>query len=96
MSCDKPRTSEPRGSLCDTSPEAERIMIEIYRKMSAAQKLQQVSSLTRLVSDLALADIRQRYPQADEREVTLRLASRWLSADLMRKIYHWDPVLEGY
>jgi hypothetical protein len=71
-------------------------MIAIYRQMPAWQKLRQVSDMTRLVSDLALADIRQRHPQADEWEVKLRLASRWLSADMMRKVYSWDPDREGY
>ena len=82
--------------LSDTSPEAEKLLIELYRRMPAWQKLRQVSDLTRMVQDLALCDIRRRHPHADEREQRLRLASRWLSADTMRKVYGWDPDQEGY
>jgi hypothetical protein len=88
--------NRPQPPLSDTHPEAERVMIEIYRRMPAWKKLQQVTSLTRLVNELALADIRQRHPNADEEEVKLRLASRWLSAEWMRKVYGWDPDREGY
>jgi hypothetical protein len=80
----------------DTSPEVERIMIEGYRKMPAWRKLQQVGDLTQLVCQLAINDIRRRYPLANEREVKLRLASRWLEPELMRKAFSWDPEKEGY
>ena len=89
------RGSEP-PPLSDTSPEAEKVLIELYRRMPAWQKLRQVSELTRAVQELALCDIRRRHPQADEREQKLRLASRWLRAETMRKVYGWDPEREGY
>jgi len=89
------RGSEP-PPLSDTSPEAEKVLIELYRRMPAWQKLRQVSELTRAVQELALCDIRRRHPQADEREQKLRLASRWLRAETMRKVYGWDPEKEGY
>lgn len=71
-------------------------MIEGYRKMPMWKKLQQVRELSQLVYQLAMNDVRQRYPQADEREVKLRLASRWLDPELMRKAFGWDPEKEGY
>lgn len=80
----------------DTDPEVERILIEGYRRMPASQKLQRVRELNQLVQRLALADIRRRYPDASPRECQLRLASRWLDADLMRKVFGWDPEQEGY
>ncbi|MGH9938830.1 MAG: hypothetical protein ACREAM_21525 [Blastocatellia bacterium] len=80
----------------DTSPEIEKILIEGYRKMPVWKKLQQVRELTQLVCQLAMNDIRRRYPQANEREVKLRLASRWLEPELMRKAFGWDPEKEGY
>jgi hypothetical protein len=80
----------------DTPPEVEKIMIEGYRKMPMWKKLQQVRELSQLVYQLAMNDVRQRYPQADEREVKLRLASRWLDPELMRKAFGWDPEKEGY
>jgi hypothetical protein len=80
----------------DTDPEAERVLIEAYRRMPASQKLQRVRELNHLVQSLALADIRRRYPTASPRECQMRLASRWLDADLMRKVFDWDPDQEGY
>jgi hypothetical protein len=71
-------------------------LFELYRRMSACRKLQQVCELNRAVQELALCDIRRRHPQADEHEQRLRLASRWLSAETMRKVYGWDPDEEGY
>jgi hypothetical protein len=82
--------------LSDTSPEAEKILIELYRRKPAWRKLRQVSELTRAVQELALCDIRRRHPHADEREQRLRLASRWLDARTMRRVFGWDQDREGY
>ncbi|MDY7095016.1 MAG: hypothetical protein SX243_18740 [Acidobacteriota bacterium] len=80
----------------DTDPAAEAILIEGYRAMSVAQKLERVRQLTRAVQELALIDIRRRHPEADERELALRLASRWIEPDLMREAFGWDPDEAGY
>jgi hypothetical protein len=80
----------------DTSPEVERILVEGYRKMSPAQKLARVEALTRAVQELALLDVRRRYPNADEREQALRVASRWIEPELMRRALGWDAREAGY
>jgi hypothetical protein len=80
----------------DTLPEVEWIMIEGYRKMPAWKKLEQAPELTQLVRQLAMNDICRRYPLADDRERKLRLASRWLEPELMKKAFAWDPEKEGY
>ena len=80
----------------DTPPEIEQMIIEGYRQMSAAQKLQIVQDLIRSAQLLALSDIKQRYPQAGNRELQLRLASRWIEPELMKKAFGWDPEVEGY
>ena len=82
--------------LSDTSPEAEKVLVELYRRAPSWKKLRQVSELTRMVQELALSDIRRRHPHADEREQKLRLASRWLSPEIMRTVFGWDPEKEGY
>jgi hypothetical protein len=64
--------------------------------MSASQKLARVTALTRAVQQLALLDIRRRHPEADQRELALRLASRWLDADLMKRAFDWDVQASGY
>lgn len=80
----------------DTPPEIEQILIEGYRKMAAAQKLQIMQDLIFTAQLLALGDIKRRHPMADRRELQLRLASRWIEADLMKKAFDWDIEKEGY
>ena len=80
----------------DTHPDAERILIEGYRRMPAAEKLRCVAELNAALDQLAMADIRRRHPDADERECRLRLASRWLEPELMRRAFGWDPRERGY
>jgi hypothetical protein len=82
--------------LSDTSPEVEKIILEGDRGMSAARKLQIAQDLIRGVQMLALSDIKRRYPNADRRELQLRLASRWIEPELMRKAFGWDPDVEGH
>jgi hypothetical protein len=64
--------------------------------MTVAAKLEQVRAMTLAVQELALLDIRRRHPDASERELELRLASRWLGPELMRRAFGWDPDREGY
>jgi hypothetical protein len=80
----------------DTDPRIEALMLERYRRMSAAQKLAIVDGLSVMVQELALADIRRRHPEAGARELTLRLASRRLDRATMRRVFDWDPDLMGY
>jgi hypothetical protein len=80
----------------DTDPAIEALLIEGYRRMSPAQKLERVRALTRSVQQLALLDIRRRYPRADEREQALRLASRWVEPELMLRAFGWDVREVGY
>jgi hypothetical protein len=80
----------------DTDPRVEAMLIERYRRMSPAQKLERVRALTRAVQELALLDIRRRHPDADERELALRLASRWIEPELMVRAFGWDVREVGY
>lgn len=80
----------------DTSPEARAVMIEAYRRMSPAEKLQRVADLNRAVEQMALARIRRQYgPDLDEREERLRLASLRLDRETMIRAFGWDPDVEG-
>jgi len=64
--------------------------------MTPTQKLALVCRLTATTHQLALADIRRRHPNADEREQKLRLASRWLDAAAMRRVLRLGPEVMGY
>ncbi|HEY3414422.1 MAG TPA: hypothetical protein VGM51_15395 [Armatimonadota bacterium] len=80
----------------DTHPEIERLLIEGYRRMSAAEKMRCVQQLNFTVWELAASSVRKMHPGADEREVALRVASRTIPADLMRKAFSWDPEIMGF
>jgi hypothetical protein len=80
----------------DTAPEAERIQIEAWRRMAPAQKLHVVSELVRATEELARSGILERYPDASEREVELRLAALRLDRATMIRLFGWDPEIQGY
>ncbi len=70
---------------------AERVQLDLLRQMNPAQKLELVRQLTLAVQRLALAALRETYPDATEDELLLRLASRRLGPAMMKKVYGWEP-----
>lgn len=80
----------------DTHPEIERMLVVAWRKQTPARKLDLLRSVTQDMQRLQLAVIRQRHPDAGDWELKMRLASRWLEPELMRRVYGWDPDKEGY
>ena len=70
-------------------------MIDYWRRATPDQKLDRMFGMARLVNELALAELRQRYPRATERELKLRLASRTLDRETMIRAFGWDPVEHG-
>lgn len=56
-------------AINDTSPEAERVLIEIYRKMSMQEKWQRLQGLYRTGRDLHEMGYRQQHPDASPEEV---------------------------
>lgn len=79
----------------DTSREIEEVLFAAYRRMSSSERLERIGALGRLVESVALAGLRERYPEADERELRLRLAARQLPRELMVAAFGWDPEVEG-
>ena len=82
--------------LSDTHPEIEKRLIEGLRQMPGWRKLQLVQEMNDFADALAMADVLRHYPDADERECRLRVASRRVPAELMRKAFGWDPDERGY
>jgi hypothetical protein len=80
----------------DTHPDAERILIEGIRRMTPAEKYRRIASMNEMMERLARADIRRRYPDAEEQEIRLRIASRRIPAELMIRAFGWDPAIHGY
>ena len=80
----------------DTSEEVERILIEAWRRWTPAEKLARMMAMTRRIQEVQLAEIKRRHPDAGEWELKMRLASRRLEPELMRRAFGWDPDVEGY
>jgi hypothetical protein len=66
----------------DTDPKIERLQIEGLRQMPAWRKLAMVVSMNRLVRALALAGLRERYPDDTPAQRRRRLAGLVLGAEL--------------
>ncbi|MEK7465896.1 MAG: hypothetical protein AAB074_00655 [Planctomycetota bacterium] len=80
----------------DTSPEAERILVEAWRRMAPWQKIESVLRINRASDDIATAGILMRHPGATPDEIRLRLAALRLDRDTMVKAFGWDPERNGY
>jgi hypothetical protein len=76
----------------DTDPEAERVQIEILRRMPAWRKVQLVSDAIATSRALALAGLRQRHPQASPEELRRRFLGLWLGEEIAARIY--GPLAE--
>ncbi|MCS6829172.1 MAG: hypothetical protein RMM08_02555 [Armatimonadota bacterium] len=80
----------------DTHPEIERLLLRRYRQMTPSEKLRMAAQMAEAIRQLQLAEIRLRYPDADERECFLRMASRWAPPQLLKKFLGWDVDEQGY
>lgn len=75
----------------DTDPKALKVFIECQRRLTPAQKTKSVFELNRLLKGLAEASERKLHPQADDREIFLRVVARRLGRATMKQVYGWSP-----
>jgi hypothetical protein len=76
----------------DTSPEAWRILLDIYRRMTPDEKLQRTIDMSAFLRSVCEAGVRADYPLASEREVFLRVTQRTLGSELFAKVYGHDVL----
>ena len=80
----------------DMHPQTPEQQFEAWRRMTPAEKAAIISRLTQAAIDLALREIRDRYPQETDRKHFLRLAVLRLGEDLARRAYpeitDWEQV----
>ncbi len=81
--------SHYRTQSRDTSREAEEVLMEGYRRMEPWEKIELMCELSKAAEELALSGIRMRYPDAEEAELRMRLASLRLSPTEMREAFGW-------
>ena len=75
----------------DTRPEAEAMLIGLLRQAPPWRKLAMVDQLNHSVKMLALAGLRQRYPNEGEDHLQRRLADILLGDELASKVYGSFP-----
>lgn len=78
----------------DTSDEAARAQLEIYRRMPPKARLRVGLELTALSRELLMTGIRSRHPEYDERQVHLAFLRLWVGAELFAKAYPGEPELQ--
>jgi hypothetical protein len=83
----KPHEVSYRTLYPDTDPEAERVQLEIYRRMPPWKKMQLVGDANATSRALVLAGIRSRHPDASEDEIRRRFLGIWLGEDLATEVY---------
>jgi hypothetical protein len=65
------------------------MMEAAYRRMTPRERVERSAALTVLAHSFALAEIRRRHPDEDERTHRLRLAARYIDAATMRAAFDW-------
>lgn len=75
------------SELSDTSPEIEKLRIELIRQMPPWKRLYMAGQMIQTVRLLNLSGLRRRYPQATEGELKRRLADLWLGPELAERVY---------
>jgi hypothetical protein len=71
----------------DTSPEAEQVLIRLWREATPARKFAIMSDTTRALKELMLAGLRERYPDDDPVRLRRRFADLWLGPELALRAY---------
>jgi hypothetical protein len=71
----------------DTSPEAQRVLIELWREAKPARKFALVLDTTRSVQEFMLSGLRERHPDESPARVRRRFAELWLGPELARRVY---------
>lgn len=75
----------------DTHPAIAKMIMDGYRRMTPAEKLARCGDLSSAVRQLSAARIRREYPDADDREVRLRVAALLYPRELLMRAFGWAP-----
>lgn len=75
----------------DTSPDAERVLLDLARRTPAWRKVELVGEMYCTVRELALSGLRQRYPFDSPAVLRRRLADILLGTDLASRAYGVMP-----
>jgi len=71
----------------DTHPKMEALQIKLLREVPAWRKMEMLAQLNASARTLALSGLRQRHPNAGERELRRRMAGLLLGDEIAQKVY---------
>jgi hypothetical protein len=71
----------------DTSPDAEKVQVDIFRRMGPEERLQSAAHLSETCRTLLAEGIRKRHPNYDEEQVRLAVIRCLLPEDLFLRAY---------
>lgn len=71
----------------DTSPEAEAVLLRLWRETPGWRKWQMMDHLNRMARELALAGLRRRHPDAPPAVLRRHLADLLLGPELAAQVY---------
>jgi hypothetical protein len=74
-------------SPLDTTPEAERVQLEAFRRMGPEKRLQADIALSPMGRELLAEGVRRGHPEYDERQVKLATIRLTLPEDLFSAAY---------
>jgi hypothetical protein len=78
----------------DTSPEADAVQVEAYRRMGGTARAAAMFRLTRMARTIAEAGIRARHPDYDDARARLALARLLYGDDLVREAWPGSELVD--
>ena len=80
----------------DTDPRAMEVWLDLLRRMTPGERIAAALDLTNLALQMSAAGVRSAFPEANDQEVLVRVAARYLPRELMIRAYQWDPESNGH
>jgi len=71
----------------DTTPEAERIQLEIFRRMGPEKRLKAAIGLSRTCRELLIEGVHRRHPEYDQRQIRVAVIRLILPEKLFLEAY---------
>lgn len=84
--------SYDRG-MSDTTPDAARVQLEVYRRMTGAQRVELGVKLSMAMRRMVLEGIRARHPEYTDEQARLVLFRVLLGDELFRKAWPGERLL---
>lgn len=86
----------PQPLSPDTDPRAEKVLFDLVRGRTAAEKFAAICGIWAMQVRLAEIGLRSRYPDAGPEEMRKRLCAALHGRAIAHHVFGWDPEQEGY